>query len=313
MSNDVLSWEHFFSNSKKRSSYPPKEMDLFNRLVAHSKNFFAISAIGPFTEGYLLIVTKKLLPSFALIEDDKIEEMNWFIKSISKAIEETYDRNIVIFEHGMCACVGGLDRAHLHLMTVDKKINNQTFINSINKVLYKRKAGIEYVQYNGYKLENIHDITQIMNSNEKNTYKVVGKQFTYDDIKNDLDYKKWPKSVLEHVNKGGHYVYFNNHLQSSSFLTDKNFNTQLGREILFEVEIDSNNKLKKFYDNIIKQNPYANVWKWQEFPFNENISKTMLDIAPSLLNIKNLPDAKLHEFETFSVKLPSGPSSKNAY
>ena len=86
------------------------------------KIFFAISAIGPFTEGYLLIITKKLLSSFALIEDDKIDEMNWFIKSISKAIEETYNRNTVIFEHGMCACVGGLDRAHLHLMTIDKKL-----------------------------------------------------------------------------------------------------------------------------------------------------------------------------------------------
>ena len=174
MSDDVLSWERFYNNSKKRNSYPPKETDLFNRLVAHSKNFFAISAIGPFTEGYLLIITKKLLSSFALIEDDKIDEMNWFIKSIAKAIEETYSRNTVIFEHGMCACVGGLDRAHLHLMTIDKKISNQTLINSINKVLYKRKAGIEYVEYNGYRLENIHDINQIMNSNEKSSYKIAG-------------------------------------------------------------------------------------------------------------------------------------------
>ena len=67
MSNDVLSWEKFYDSSRKRNTYPPKEMDLYNRLVAHSENFFAISAIGPFTEGYLLIVTKKLLPSFALI------------------------------------------------------------------------------------------------------------------------------------------------------------------------------------------------------------------------------------------------------
>ena len=302
MSDDVLSWERFYNNSKKRNSYPPKETDLFNRLVAHSKNFFAISAIGPFTEGYLLIITKKLLSSFALIEDDKIDEMNWFIKSIAKAIEETYSRNTVIFEHGMCACVGGLDRAHLHLMTIDKKISNQTLINSINKVLYKRKAGIEYVEYNGYRLENIHDINQIMNSNEKSSYKIFGKQLTYDDIKDDLDHKKWPKSAREHVDKGGHYVYFNNDSHSSSFLTDKNFNTQLGREILFEVEINSNDKLKNFHDKTVKQNPYANVWKWQEFPFKENISKTMLDIAPSLLKIKNLPDAKFYKFETFEIK-----------
>ena len=69
MSDDVLSWERFYNNSKKRNSYPPKEMDLFNRLVAHSENFFAISAIGPFTEGYLLIITKKLLSSVPNIKD----------------------------------------------------------------------------------------------------------------------------------------------------------------------------------------------------------------------------------------------------
>ena len=97
--------------------------------------------------------------------------------------------------------------------------------------------------------------------------------------------------------------YFKNSSQSS-FLTSKNFNTQLGREILFEVEINSNanDKLKKFNDDVIKQNPYANVWKWQEFPFKENISKTMLNIAPSLIKIKNSPEAKLYKFETFELK-----------
>ena len=135
-----------------------------------------------------------------------------------------------------------------------------------------------------------------------NSYKVIGKQLTYDDIKNDLDHKKWPKSALGHVNKGGHYVYFKNNLQSSSFLTSKNFNTQLGREILFDVEINSNEKINEFYKNIIKQNPYANVWKWQEFPFKGNISKTMLNIAPSLLKIKKLPEAEFYKFETFELK-----------
>ena len=141
-----------------------------------------------------------------------------------------------------------------------------------------------------------------MDSDEKNTYKIVGKQLTYNDIKNDLDYKKWPISALDHVKKGGHYVYFNNHLQSSSFLTNKNFNTQLGREVLFEVEINSNNELKKFYENTIKQNPYSNIWKWQEFPFKENMLKTMHDITPSLIKIKNLPEAKVYKFETFELK-----------
>ena len=56
---DQLSWNKFFHESSKRKNYPPKNMNLFNRLVAHTNNFFVIAAIGAFTPGYLMIVTKK--------------------------------------------------------------------------------------------------------------------------------------------------------------------------------------------------------------------------------------------------------------
>ena len=71
---------------------------------------------------------------------------------------------------------------------------------------------------------------------------------------------------------------------------------------MFDVEINSNNELKKFYENETKKNVYSDVWKWQEFPFKKNMLKTMLDIAPALLKIKNLPEAKVYKFETFELK-----------
>ena len=128
-----LFYEKFHQESRERNSYPPKKIELFNRLVAHSKNFFAISAVGAFSPGYLLIITKKLISSFAVIENSELNEMKWFIGTMSKALEETYNRKSVLFEHGMCACIGGLDRAHLHLMTADKKVSNEMFLESINK------------------------------------------------------------------------------------------------------------------------------------------------------------------------------------
>ena len=76
----------------------------------------------------------------------------------------------------MCACVGGLDRAHLHLMTISKDVNDDLLKKTINKVLNKRKAGIKSVEINGYKLESIHDIVEIMDSTETSSYKVNGKQ-----------------------------------------------------------------------------------------------------------------------------------------
>ena len=133
----------------------------FNRLVAHSKNFFIISGYGAFTPGYLLIISKEFLPSFGLIEETQIEELNFLIHTVKKGLENELNRKSVVFEHGMCACIGGLDRAHIHIMSVPNQTNEETIIKSINSVLYNRKAGIEYIKYKNYKLENIHDINQI--------------------------------------------------------------------------------------------------------------------------------------------------------
>lgn len=299
---DVLSWERFFNESKKRNFYPPKEIEMFNRLVSHTNNFFVIAAIGAFTPGYLMLVTKKLLPSFSLIDDEQLNELKWLIKVTASAIKETYNREVVYFEHGMCACVGGLDRAHLHLMTVSKDVNDDLLKKTISKVLSKRKSGIKSVEINGYKLENIHDIVEIMNSTEASSYKVNGKQLYFDDIKNDLDIKNWPVSARDHVSKGGHYVYFQTNSISSSFFTNRNFQTQLGRQIVFETEIEANNTIKEMSDKILKKNNYASIWKWQEFSFKENMLKTMEDLIPVLLKIEKDNKNNKFNFQTFKKK-----------
>ena len=88
-------------------------------------------------------------------------------------------RKTVIFEHGMCACIGGLDRAHLHLMSIPNHSTKSQIKNAINQVLYNRKAGIKYIEYNNYKLENLHDINQIYETlkDEKKSekIKIIGK------------------------------------------------------------------------------------------------------------------------------------------
>ena len=211
-------------------------------------------------------------------------------------VKKSYDRNTVIFEHGMCSCVGGLDRAHMHLMTIDKNASENLIKDSINNVLIKRKAGITSVEMNGHKLENIHDILEITNSADASSYKINGKQLLYDDICNNLDVDSWPISARAHVKKGGHYVYFKTDKNTSSFFTNKNFQTQLGRQIVFELERQTNPSFKKMSDKIIKKNNYTNVWKWQEYAFKENMLKTMNDLIPALLEVRN--DSKSNKFNT---------------
>ena len=161
---DALSWTLFHRNTLNEESYPPQKIELFNRLIAHTNNFFSISAYGAFTPGYVMIISKELLPSFSSVDDKILDELFWFIKVTKKSIKEAYKRKILEFEHGMCACVGGLDRAHLHLMTVNEKSTDDLIKKSINKTLLKRKAGITSVEIAGNKLENIHDILEVMNS-----------------------------------------------------------------------------------------------------------------------------------------------------
>lgn len=275
--NDVLSWEKFEENTFNEKKYPPEKIELFNRLIASTENFFVIAAIGAFVPGYVMIITKKLLPSLALIEDSQKDELDWLIKTLSVSISEVYQKKVALFEHGMCACIGGLDRAHLHIMPMSQCVDNTTIVNSINKTLIRRRSGISSVEFDGHKFENIHDITEIMNGSEDGTFKIHGKQLYYDDIKN-LNINDWPFSTRKQVLKGGHYVFFKTHSSSSSFLTNKNFQTQLGREIVFEVEKVSNPMIAELNKKILEKNTYANIWKWQEFSFKENILKTMNDL-----------------------------------
>ncbi len=273
---DQLSWEEFYKFSKKLKS-KPKKITAFNRLIAHSKNFFVISGYGAFTPGYMLVITKDFIPSYGLIEEKKMDELNFLIMLIKKTNFEKFKRSSVSFEHGMCACIGGLDRAHIHIMTINEKTSEKTLLNSINQTLYSRKAGIDSVEYNNYKLQNAHDINHFFENrkdyNEKDI-KINGKILNLEDIKN-LNQKNWPFITLNHIKKGGHYVYFKSPFEKASFLTTNNFQTQFGREVVFLNEIICNKKFKKKIDKLLKENPYLEVWRWQNCMFEDNILETM--------------------------------------
>ena len=122
---DQLSWTEFLKESSKESKIT--EVKPFNRLIAHTKNLFIISGYGAFTKGYSLIITKDFIPSFGLINNDMLKELNFLINLLKHYIKTKYSRNIAVFEHGMCACIGGLDRAHIHLMSVNENSSEKSF------------------------------------------------------------------------------------------------------------------------------------------------------------------------------------------
>ena len=301
--NDQLSWKQFQIQSSKEKK-PIKKISEFNRLIAHSENFFLISGYGAFSDGYILIISKEFIPSYGLVTSDRLNEIKFLIKLIKKFVKNKYNRKTVDFEHGMCACIGGLDRAHLHLMSVPENTNNDDFKDSINKVLYNRKAGIRYIEYNNYKLENFHDINQIYEDYQKNKKnfkdtKIVGKILNLKDIQN-LSPEKWPLVTLDHINKGGHYVFFDSGENNSSFITTHNFQTQFGREVVFEIEKKLNVNFKEEVKKIEKNNPNPEIWRWQNFMFEKKILSTILDAQKEFNNFKVIFQK---EFEEFKLKV----------
>ena len=300
MKKDQLSWDEFYKESFSRLSLP-KKINEFNRLVAHTKNFFIISGYGAFTPGYLLIISKNFLPSFGLVENDQLNELNFVIKLVKETINQELNRSSVVFEHGMCACIGGLDRAHIHIMIVPKKTNKKTITDAINLTLYNRKAGIEYIEYNNYKLQNIHDISHIYDdiiSNKKRNkeFRIVGKLFKIKDIKN-LSVKKWHSITLNHIKKGGHYVYFKSDFDISSFLTTNNFETQFGREVVYQNELILNNVFKKKVKKLENKNQNLNIWRWQHYTFEKDILHSMKIAKTGLIKLKSKYQENYNEFE----------------
>ena len=300
MIEDQLSWDNFYEQSTKDKNV--KEVKQFNRLIAHSTNFFIISAYGAFTPGYVLIVSKSFIPSFGLVDKKNLEELNFMIQISKKVIDQKYNRNSVIFEHGMCACIGGLDRAHLHIMSIVNGSSASNLIDAVNETLYERKTGIKYIKYKNYKLENLHDINQLFENKENfknDDFEIVGEISDIRKIK-DLSEKEWPQITFDHINKGGHYVYFKTDFEDSSFLTTHNFQTQFGRQVVYNNEKNLDKNFKDEIMNLKKKNNFLEVWKWQNFMFNENILDTMIKTKSGLNDLKVEVEEK---FKRFNIQI----------
>ena len=115
-------------------------------------------------------------------------------------------------------------------------------------------------------------------------YKIKGKQFTLKDIQ-EIDVKLWPFGVKKHVLSGKNYVYFNTG-GKKSFFTTNNFETQIGRQIIFEASIVKDKKLKNLYNKTLKVNKFSQIWRWQENVFEKNVFNTIVTILKSLRKYK---------------------------
>jgi len=290
---DFLEWEKFDQNSNLDINNLPTKVEPFNRLIMHTDNFFMIAGYGAFNKGYTLLIPKKLISAFALIDETLLEEFNWFNKTIKNILSEVFDNNnISIFEHGLCGCLGGLDRAHLHFMPY-KKENIINIQNSINKSLARRRVGNMVVEFKEYKLTAPDDIDFFLKNNPKDKdYKISGRQYKFADIKSKYKIKGYPNNIKEEVLNNKPYIFFDSGQENHSFISFENIETQFGREIIFNLDYFDEKKISEFLAiNNIKKNEDTFYWKWQDYIYNQNILDT-INLIGNYLNKKNFNNEK---------------------
>ncbi len=282
MSIDVLGWELFDDNAKKRHDKLPISIDLENRLIFETNNFFAICGLGAFVKGYLVIITKDYLNSFAALDSDLLEEYKWISDVVSEFYREKYNKEISIFEHGMCSCAGGLDHAHMHTMPL-QKFDKADLKKIVNRILKNRAAGINKIFFENNEFENVHDISTIINFNSN--YKILdGKLLQYDDIE---EFNENLEKIKEEVIKKEQYIFFN-YNNEIKFTTNYYLGTQFGRELIYEIYFTKNLDKKKYFNSLMRSNPNKLIWRWQDYSFKENILDTILDMRDFLNNYNKI-------------------------
>jgi len=300
---DQLSWESFIQHSDLNISKLPIRSNEFNRLIYHTNNFFVIAGYGAFNPGYVMLVSKKLIPSFANILSENLEEFLWLKNFTKKILNEVFENtSSLIFEHGMCACLGGLDRAHLHFLSC-KNVNEDNIRNAINLTLSRRRTGIKSCTFEGVQYNNIEDIDVLLhNMNDKSKVKIEGSQYRFEDLKSKYSITDYPLNLIELIKKNNPYIYFESNISKYSFITLEHIDTQFGREVSFNVEYHNEGLIKDFMkNNGIKINEdFKFFWRWQDFYFEKNILETINKIALHLNSNYLDHYSNEHDFQSFN-------------
>jgi len=92
---------------------------------------------------------------------------------------------------------------------------------------------------------------------------------------------------LDHIKKGGHYVYFKSDFENASFLTTNSFDTQFGRETVYQNELILNNKFKNKVKELENKNQNLNIWRWQHYTFDKEVLESMKIAKTGFIRLKD--------------------------
>lgn len=96
-------------------------------ILYESKNFFVIPGLGAFFDGYVMIVPKRHVMSFAELDEEEFEEFLQVLNDMKFILKSVYQKEIFVFECGSGKNGGGkhttsIVHAHMHLAPTDMPV-----------------------------------------------------------------------------------------------------------------------------------------------------------------------------------------------
>lgn len=255
-----------FLNSVERLSWPRFLSGAYqDELICTTDNFFVISGYGAFVPGYILIVAKQPYRSLSVLNDSNYHELKWLTELMTRLVSKCYGKPVALFEHGMCGCTDS-DNAHLHIFPISCQVTAEDVKAAIDRVLDNRGIGIT---------DEIDQALRRPFRSAKSNQEV----WTFEHMPK-LSIDSYPQQCRTLHN----YIYFRTPFSDASFLTDANFGSQVGREIVFELENKCNIELKEMNPRF-ENNQGKLLWRWQDFMFEENVLKTRSNLLKFVENL----------------------------
>ena len=303
MSEDTFDWEPYRVELDARNYVLPETMTRKNKAVATTDNFYAVVGRGSFSHGYLLVIPKVPISSFAEIKDSQVEEFEWFTSKMAKVVGKTYNAHIAVAEHGMCPCLPGGDKnfnhAHIHILPFDSRITESQFAAAANFALQRRTIGVKKVKIGDVELSHPHDISEVLRSavsggEPLENYIAEGKLAKIKDLQ-QLDMEPFVATARKAVASHGHYVYFKSPWASSSFFTVEDMQSQAAREIVYNAA-----------HGITKYEVSSTNWQWQPNVHWDVMFQTMKDLSAFMPEVEKDTRAKSFGFRN-AVALSASP------
>lgn len=133
-------------NIYKRATNKPEH------IVYETKSFFVVPGTGAFFPGYLMIVPKRHIMSFAWLTPDELNEFFTVLNDMRSILESIYGSRVLAFEAGSKDDGAGkhltsIVHAHFHLAPVDMPLLKEVRRSGITPALIKKQEITNYGKY----------------------------------------------------------------------------------------------------------------------------------------------------------------------